>query len=88
LHADDYGKLRTCAYLPIALCDYDPNGKVIPYNVEDGFDSRWVKTVLYDGIASTEEHPAYTIDIPSTPELQKSNVTEAVLEIARKYMRK
>ena len=83
----DYGKLRTCAYLPIARVEYDETGNVIPLNVEDGFESKWVKTILYDGIMSTEDSPLYHIDIPEIPELNKTLVTQQVLEIARKYMK-
>lgn len=83
----DYGKLRTCAYLPVARVEYDETGHVIPLNVDDGFDSMWVKTVLYDGIKSTESSPTYHITIPEIPELNKSVITEQVLEIARKYMK-
>lgn len=86
-HDASYGKLRTCAYLPIAKCEYDANQHVIPYNVDDGFESRWVKTILYDGIMSKEVNPTYHIEIPEIPELNKPLVTEQVLAIARKYMK-
>lgn len=82
-----YGKLRTCAYLPIALCDYE-DGKVVPYNVEDGFESRHIKTILYDGIMSTEADAKYKIEVPSDmPELNNTRITDAILDIARKYMK-
>lgn len=82
-----YGKLRTCAYLPIALCDYE-NGKVVPYNVEDGFESKHIKTILYDGIMNTEDDAKYKIEVPSLmPEINNTRITEAILNIARKYMK-
>lgn len=81
-----YGKLRTCAYLPIALTEYDKDGNVIPYTTEDGFDSHWVKTVLYDGIVASEASPEYHIVIPDTPEIKKPEITMAVLDIARKFI--
>lgn len=83
----NYGKLRTCAYLPVARVEYDETGHVIPLNVEDGFESKWVKTILYDGIMATEDSPLYRITVPDIPELNKSWITEKVLEIARKYMK-
>ena len=83
----EYGKLRTCAYLPVARVEYDETRHVIPLNVEDGFESKWIKTILYDGIMSTEDSPLYHIDIPEIPELNKTLVTQQVLEIARKYMK-
>ena len=59
MYDSSYGKLRTCAYLPIALTEYDSSGRVIPYNVDDGFESDWVKKVLYDGELSNEDSPEY-----------------------------
>lgn len=87
-YQDDYGKLRTCEYLPIALAEYDNNGKVIPYNVEDGFDSRYIKTVLYSGDVATEELPTYQINIPEIPEVNKSVISEAVYNIAKEFINK
>ena len=87
-HDDGYGKLRTCAYLPIALAEYDEDGKVIEYNVEDGFDSKWIKTVLYDGIKSTEDNPVYKIHVPDIPEINKSLITEEILQIAQSCINK
>lgn len=83
----NYGKLRTCAYLPVARVEYDTYGHVIPLNVDDGFESKWVKTVLYDGIMSEEDSPTYHITVPEIPELNKPMVTERILNIARKYMK-
>jgi len=87
-HDSTYGKLRTCAYLPIALTKYDENGKVIPYNVEDGFESSWVKEVLYSGHKSTEDLATYELSVPDIPEINKSTITQNVLEIARKCINK
>ena len=47
LHIDNYGKLRTCAYLPIKVINYDRNDDVIPLDVEDGFDCSYVTKVIY-----------------------------------------
>lgn len=82
-----YGKLRTCAYLPVARIEYDETGHVIPLNIEDGFESKWVKTVLYDGIMSTENSPAYHITVPEIPELNKSLITAQILNIAQRYIK-
>lgn len=81
-----YGKLRTCAYLPIAITKYDEQGHVIPFNVEDGFESDWVKTILYDGLKATEDSPEYKIVIPDKPEIKKEAITDSILEIARQYI--
>ena len=86
-HKDDYGKLRTCEYLPIALVDYDETGNVIPYNVQDGFESKWVTDMLYEGKLNTEEKAAYAVEIPNIPELNKTIVDDNLLAIARTYMK-
>lgn len=86
-HKDDYGKLRTCEYLPIALVEYDNTGNVIPYNVNDGFETKWVTDMLYEGKKSTEETAAYSIEIPDIPELNKTIVDDNLLAIARTYMK-
>ena len=83
-----YGKLRTCKYIPIALCDYDCRGKVIPYNVKDGFESRYIKEILYDGAKSTEEMPAYVMNAPEIPEINKSAITDRIYQMAQKYINK
>lgn len=86
-HIDNYGKLRTCEYLPIALVDYDETGNVIPYNVQDGFESKWVTDMLYEGKLNTEEKAAYAVEIPDIPELNKTIVDDNLLAIARTYMK-
>jgi hypothetical protein len=85
---DDYGKLRTCEYLPIALCEFDETGHVIPYNADDGFESSFVKTILYDGAKSTEEMPAYVMNAPEIPEINKSAITDRIYQMAQKYINK
>lgn len=85
---DDYGKLRTCEYLPIALCEFDEYGHVIPYNADDGFESSFVKTILYDGAKSTEEMPAYVMNAPEIPEINKSAITDRIYQMAQKYINK
>lgn len=84
-----YGKIRTCAYLPIAIAQYDANGYIIPYTDKDGFDSKYVKTILYDGVMNPEEHPEYSIQIqPNKEEGQTyKSVSDKLLEVARKFIK-
>lgn len=86
-HNSEYGKLRTCEYLPIGTVKYDNYGKVIPYNLEDGFESSYVKEVLYSGEKSTEDTAKYTITVPEIPELNKSNITRAIRDIANQAIK-
>lgn len=78
----DYGKLRTCAYLPIDKILYNTEGKVIPYPKETGFECDLVPKVLYEGIMGTEKD-AYKIEIPEIPGIRKDRITDNLLEIAK-----
>lgn len=80
---DNYGKLRTCAYLPIEVIKYDENEDVIPLDVEDGFDCSYVTKVIYEGIMGTEESP-YKIEIPSLEGINKESIQDSLLDIAMK----
>ena len=82
-HIDNYGKLRTCAYLPIEVIKYDENEDVIPLDVEDGFDCSYVTKVIYEGITSTEESP-YKIKIPEVNGINKESIQDRLLDIAMK----
>ena len=83
LHIDDYGKLRTCAYLPIEVINYDENEDVIPLNVEDGFDCSYVTKVIYEGITGTEKSP-YKINIPNIAGINRESIQDKLLDIAMK----
>ena len=85
----EYGKLRTCAYLPIAKADYDHTGHIIPFQTDSGFEAPFVPTILYDGVMNSEDTAQYVIPIPKSPnyELDKPTVSENILDIARQYMK-
>ena len=80
---DDYGKLRTCAYLPIKVIKYNENDDVIPLDVEDGFDCSYVTKVIYEGLMGTEESP-YKITIPDIKGINKESIQDKLLDIAMK----
>lgn len=81
---DDYGKLRTCAYLPIEKAEFNADGSVIPFKQHDGFDCGYVTKVIYEGLMGTEEDSSYRIEIPEVPGLNKDNISEKLLDIAMK----
>lgn len=81
---DNYGKLRTCAYLPIEKAQFDDNGDVVPFEVHDGFDCGYVTKVIYEGIMGTEEDSAYKITIPEAPGINKESISDKLLDIAMK----
>lgn len=82
-HDDYYGKLRTCAYLPIAKAKYDDCGKVIPYDAEDGFECEYVPKVIYEGLMGTEKDTNYKLVIPDMPGINKESISNKLLDIAR-----
>lgn len=83
-YIENYGKLRTCAYLPIAKVEFNENGDVIPINLNDGFDCSYVTKVIYEGVMGTKEDSTYKIEIPEIPGINKESISDALLDIAMK----
>ena len=82
-HNSEYGKLRTCAYLPMEIIHYDKNDNVIPLDVEDGFDCSYVTKVIYEGTMGTEQDSTYKIKIPKIPDTTPESLQDKLLEIAK-----
>ncbi len=82
-HLDYYGKLRTCAYLPIDFAKFDERGDVIPYDAKDGFECDYVPKVIYEGLMGTELDSDYRISIPDIPGINKESIADKLLDIAR-----
>ena len=80
---DNYGKLRTCAYLPMDIIHYDETSNVIPLDVEDGFDCSYVTKVIYEGTMGTKEDSTYKINIPEIPRITVESIQDKLLEIAK-----
>lgn len=80
---DSYGKLRTCAYLPMEVIHYDENDDIIPLDVEDGFDCSYVTKVIYEGTMGTEEDSTYKINIPEIPGTTVESIQDKLLDIAK-----
>ena len=80
---DNYGKLRTCAYLPMDMIHYDETSNVIPLDVEDGFDCSYVTKVIYEGTMGTKEDSTYKINIPEIPGITVESIQDKLLEIAK-----
>lgn len=83
-YIDDYGKLRTCAYLPIAKAEFDDYGNVIPFEADDGFDCGYVTKVIYEGLMGTEKDSPYKIKIPNILGINKESISDRLLDIAMK----
>ena len=82
----EYGKLRCCAYLPIAKVEFDDAGHVVPFRTDSGFEEPFVTSVLYDGAKATEEDPTYVIpQLDSGKDVAKT-VSDRLYELARQHM--
>lgn len=81
---DYYGKLRTCAYLPIELAKFDRQGDVVPFNASDGFDCSYVSKVIYEGLIGTSEDSSYIIKVPNLPFINKNKISDKLFDIALK----
>lgn len=83
-YIDNYGKLRTCAYLPIEKAEFDERGDVIPFKQPDGFETGYITKVIYEGLMGTETDSTYKIEIPNVPGINKEKISDKLLDIAMK----
>ena len=83
----EYGKLRTCAYMPIMKAEYDNTGHIIPFRTDSGFEEPFVPSILYDGVMASENTATYKIPMPSDS-LQAKTVSDKILAIAKERMQK
>ena len=58
---DEYGKMRTCEYFPVALIDFDENGDVIEPECPLYNDVAYLKQLTYEGEINNEDVDKYTI---------------------------
>lgn len=71
---DSYGKMRVCAYFPLAVIER-VNGKLVDPEFEDGFDDDFVKVII-DGysVNNDDETKNYTLVTPSVYEFDPRTV--------------
>lgn len=58
---DDYGKMRTCEYLPVALIDFDEDGNVIEPKINLYNDIQYLTTLKYNGNINNKDIDNYEI---------------------------
>ena len=61
LTIDEYGKMRTCEYFPVALIDFDKYGDVIEPECPLYNDVAYLKQLTYEGEINNEDVDKYTI---------------------------
>lgn len=79
---DDYGKMRTCAYYPVSIIEFDENGDIIDTEIEDGFEDDFIDKICYSGLINNNDINPYFVTIPDIPELDKSKINNRLLEMA------
>ena len=58
---DNYGKMRTCEYFPVALVNFDESGHVLESPISLYNDIEYLKHIKYDGEINNEENVTYEI---------------------------
>ena len=79
---DDYGKMRTCAYYPVSIVEFDEDGDIIDTEIEDGFEDDFIDKICYSGLINNNDINPYFVTIPDIPELDKSKINNRLLEMA------
>ena len=81
--ADNYGKMRVCAYYPIAILERDVNGDIIDDTDIDGFEDDFTN-IIYDGEINNEDHGNYSLNIPECVEIKRETILERLKDIKYK----
>lgn len=84
----DYGKFRTCAYLPINVVEYDEDGHIKDADIDSGFEWDFLQQICYSGEVATNDDYHYSITIPDTPEFNREKIMDNLYELALSYGRK
>lgn len=79
---DSYGKMRTCAYLPILPVKKDSNGYIIEEDIPDGFEDKFFNIhISYEGEPNKEDIGNYTIEVPDSPTLNTTSIKKTLQDI-------
>lgn len=78
---DNYGKMRTCAYYPIATVKRDSEGQIVDQGIDDGFEDDFLEQIAYTGEVNNDDTGNYQINIPTIPELDRKNIIERLQDI-------
>lgn len=85
---DSYGKMRTCAYYPVALVERDEDGDIINDNVPDGFEDDFFDLIAFTGNINNNEESTYTVEIPNMPEINRNRIYDQLGYIAEQIRNK
>ena len=79
---DDYGKMRTCAYYPISIIDFDENGDIVDDGIESGFEDDFIDKICYSGDINNDDLDNYTITVPMISEIDRDNMFRRLKQLA------
>lgn len=83
----DYGKMRTCAYYPINVIEYDSNGNVIDDDIDSGFEDDFMSQICYSGEINNDDPNAYVLNLPDSPEYNRGQIMENLRQLALQHGR-
>lgn len=83
----NYGKLRTCAYYPVNVVEYDAEGHVKDQGIESGFEDDFIEQICYAGEVNNVDTGNYTLNIPDMPGIDKENMIEQLRQMAIEHGR-
>lgn len=83
----DYGKLRTCAYYPINVIEYDNDGNVIDDDIDSGFEDDFMSQICYTGEINNDDPNAYRLNLPDSPEYNRGQIMENLRQLALQHGR-
>lgn len=78
---DSYGKMRVCAYYPVAVVDFDEEGNIVDEDIQDGFFDSFIDKISYKGTVNNKEENAYKLNIPEIPEISEVKVEDRLKDI-------
>ena len=82
-HNAQYGKMRTCAYYPIKIVNYNDVGHISD-EIDSGFEDDFINKICYTGAINNEDNDNYKLIVPKTAEIDKERVYKNLKELATK----
>ena len=83
----DYGKMRTCAYYPVNVIEYDRDGNVIDDDIDSGFEDDFMSQICYTGEINNDDPYAYRLNLPDSPEYHRGQIMENLRQLALQHGR-
>lgn len=86
-HEDNYGKLRTCAYYPLDIIEFDDNGNIIEEAIDTGMEDDFLHKICYKGEVNNEDNDNYKLVIPTCSEIDQYKIDQNLINIAKRINR-